>query len=138
MGGRGTKLLVAFAGASIAVGMVPIHAVATDFDDLACTAALGVTTCTGHLGLNGTGAAYIMQVPANWNHTLLLYSHGYVTPGSANPARDVGDPATGAFLLSHGYALAGSSYAGTGWALQEAFSDQIATLDKFAAVFAAP
>src|SRR5438093_6428906 len=99
------------------------------------SASAAVTTFTGTFA---DGATYKIEVPSNWNHTLLLYSHGYVTPGSANPARDVGDPATGAFLLSHGYALAGSSYAGTGWALQEAFSDQIATLDKFAAVFAAP
>ncbi|MGE5263207.1 MAG: hypothetical protein ACM3S0_07475, partial [Acidobacteriota bacterium] len=89
--------------------------------------AAGTTTFTGSIG----GAAYLIQVPANWNGTLLLYSHGYVTPGSANPARDVGDPATGAFLLSQGYALAGSSYSATGWALAQAFHDQIALLDKF-------
>ena len=42
------------------------------------------------------GATYLIQVPANWNGTLVLYSHGYVTPGSPNPATDVGDPLTGA------------------------------------------
>ena len=57
------------------------------------------------------GATYLIQVPAGWNGTLVLYSHGYVTPGSANPATDVGDPLTGQWLLSNGYALAGSSYA---------------------------
>lgn len=84
--------------------------------------------------LNGTladGATYEIQVPANWNCTLFLYSHGYVVPGSANPAQDVGDPATGAWLLGHGYALAGSSYASTGWAIQQALTDQIATLNVF-------
>jgi pimeloyl-ACP methyl ester carboxylesterase len=84
--------------------------------------------------LNGTladGATYEIQVPANWNCTLFLYSHGYVVPGSANPAQDVGDPVTGAWLLGHGYALAGSSYASTGWAIQQALTDQIATLNVF-------
>jgi hypothetical protein len=77
------------------------------------------------------GATYLIQVPNPWNGTLLLYSHGYVVPGSPNPPTDVGDPITGAYLLSHGYALAGSSYATTGWAIQQAIPDQISTLDAF-------
>src|SRR5271156_1437181 len=77
------------------------------------------------------GATYLIEVPANWNGTLFLYSHGYVTPGAANPAADVGDPITRFFMLSSGYALAGSSYATTGWALQQALPDQIAVLDLF-------
>lgn len=77
------------------------------------------------------GAKFEIQVPANWNGTLFLYSHGYVVPGSPNPAMDVGDPATGAFMLANGYALAGSSYATTGWAIHEALPDQIAVLDQF-------
>lgn len=77
------------------------------------------------------GATYLIEVPAKWNGTLALYSHGYVTPGSVNPARDVGDPLTRTWLLANGYALAGSSYASTGWALQQAIPDQLATLDVF-------
>jgi pimeloyl-ACP methyl ester carboxylesterase len=83
---------------------------------------------------NGTlrdGATYLIQVPANWNGTLVLYSHGYVVPGSPNPAMDVGDPLTGAWLLGNGYALAGSSYATTGWAVQQAIPDQLDTLNAF-------
>jgi hypothetical protein len=77
------------------------------------------------------GAPNLIEVPPNWIGTLFLYSHGYVTPGSANPATDVGDPLTGGFLPLNGFALAGSSYATTGWTLHEALPDQIATLDKF-------
>jgi len=95
----------------------------------------GPTNCaTTARTLTGTladGATYLIQVPANWNCTLFLYSHGYVTPGSANPAQDVGDPVTGAWMLAHGYALAGSSYASTGWAIQQALPDQINTLNAF-------
>src|SRR5580692_8762991 len=89
----------------------------------------GVTTLPGTLP---DGATYLIEVPANWNGTLFLYSHGYVVPGSAkNPAQDVGDPFTRSFMLSSGYALAGSSYATTGWAIQQALPDQIAVLDAF-------
>src|SRR6202041_3376337 len=94
-----------------------------------------VITKTGSLS---DGATYLIQVPNNWNGTLFLYSHGYVTPGSPNPATDVGDPATGAFLLANGFALAGSSYATTGWAIHEALTDQIAVLDLFDTVFPHP
>src|ERR1700735_2476376 len=90
------------------------------------------TTARTLTGTLADGATYLIQVPANWNCTLFLYSHGYVTPGSANPAQDVGDPVTGAWLLGHGYALAGSSYASTGWAIQQALPDQINTLALFA------
>jgi pimeloyl-ACP methyl ester carboxylesterase len=83
-------------------------------------------------GTFADGATYLIQVPPAWNGTLLLYSHGYVPPGDPNPARDVGDPLTGQWLLAHGYALAGSSYATTGWAIKEAIPDQLATLDTFA------
>jgi pimeloyl-ACP methyl ester carboxylesterase len=94
---------------------------------ISCTA-FGQTTLSGSLA---DGATYLIEVPANWNHTLLLYSHGYVVPGTANPARDVGDPGTRFFLLNNGFALAGSSYATTGWAIHEALPDQIAVLDLF-------
>ncbi len=73
-----------------------------------------------------------------WNGTLVLYSHGYVAPGSANPATDAGDPVTGGWLLDHGYALAGSSYATTGWAIQQAIPDQIDTLNIFDTMFGKP
>jgi pimeloyl-ACP methyl ester carboxylesterase len=51
---------------------------------------------------------------------------------------DAGDRLTGAFMLSRGFALAGSSYAHTGWAVQEALVDQIAVLDIFAQTFGKP
>lgn len=95
----------------------------------------GVTTYTGSLN---DGATYLIEVPAAWNGTLLLYSHGYVTPGSRNPATDVGDGATRQWLLDHGFALAGSSYATTGWAIHEAIPDQISTLDQFDSLVGTP
>ena len=84
------------------------------------------------------GAKYLIQVPSTWNGTLVLYSHGYVVPGASNPAEDVGDPITGAYLLSNGYALGGSSYATTGWAVQRALPDQIEVLDTFKTLVGTP
>lgn len=101
---------------------------AAEAQDATCTLMGAVETCNGTLP---DGATFLIQIPANWNGTLFLYSHGYVVPGSLNPAMDVGDAATGAFMLGNGYALAGSSYAHTGWAIQEALLDQIAVLDQF-------
>ena len=98
---------------------------------LVSAASAGPNVVTTHTGTLPDGAQYEIQVPSDWNGTLFLYSHGYVVPGSANPAQDVGDPITGQWLLDHGYALAGSSYASTGWAIQQALLDQIGTLNVF-------
>src|SRR5215218_8112386 len=91
-------------------------------------------TLTGKIGQ----AAYRIQVPEPWNGTLVLYSHGYVVPGQPNPPYEASDPLTGAALLAQGYALAGSSYSGTGWVVEQALQDQIALLDLFAAQVGAP
>ena len=83
-------------------------------------------------GMLADGSTYTIDVPADWNGTLLLYSHGYVTPGEPNPASDASDPRTAAYLLAHRFALAGSSYASTGYAVAEGLRDQIDVLDTFA------
>jgi pimeloyl-ACP methyl ester carboxylesterase len=94
----------------------------------------GVTTYTGTFA---DGAKYLIEVPSNWNGTLLLYSHGY-NAGPDNPAYDASDPYSEAYLLIGGYALGGSSYATTGWAIKEALPDQIAVLDKFQQLVGTP
>ncbi len=93
-------------------------------------------TLTGAL----QGANYTIAVPSNWNGTLALYSHGYVfsTQPLLKPAPDASDSASGAALLSKGYALAGSSYSQNGWAIQQAFHDQIALLNYFDATCGHP
>src|SRR5271170_7045198 len=100
-----------------------------------CASAAAQQHITGTLP---DGATYVIDVPPLWNGTLLLYSHGYVVPGSSNPALDVGDPITGGYMLAAGYALAGSSYATTGWAVQQAIPDQISTLDAFESAVGTP
>ena len=83
-------------------------------------------------GTTTGGAAYKIEAPTNWNGTLLLYSHGYRAEGTANPAIDAGDPTTAKYLFDHGFALAGTSYSAMGWALEQAFKDQIDALEVFA------
>ncbi|HLZ27449.1 MAG TPA: alpha/beta hydrolase [Chloroflexota bacterium] len=107
---------------------------------LLTSAGSGAASTIGPVSATGSidGAAFKIEIPANWNGTLVLYSHGYVVPGSANLATDVGDPVTRQYLLSQGFALAGSSYKSTGWAVQDALVDQIALLDHFSATYGKP
>ena len=131
---RSRVAAVGFSATVVAAGLV-LPAV-TAAASQTCGGTGSVTTVNGKLA---DGAAYKLQCPAGaWNGTLFLYSHGYVVPGTNNPATDVGDPVTGGWLLNHGYALAGSSYATTGWAIQQALPDQINTLNRFAGTFSQP
>ena len=87
---------------------------------------------TPYSGTTADGGQWIADVPANWNGTLLLYSHGFGPPVAA----DAPDPNTKQALLDRGYALAGSSYDpnGSWWALNSALSDQFQTLSAVEAL----
>jgi pimeloyl-ACP methyl ester carboxylesterase len=91
-------------------------------------AQVGVRTFTGTFSDHAT---YLIEVPHDWNGTLFLYSHGTGFPGTPNPPTDNGDVLVRLYLLTNGYALAGSSYATLGWAVEDALRDQIAVLDTF-------
>jgi pimeloyl-ACP methyl ester carboxylesterase len=74
------------------------------------------------------GAAYEIQIPANWNKKLVLYAHGYEQVGTPhnmlqkNPMLNV--------FLDRGFAIARSTYNRTGWALPEGVDDT-ETLRKY-------
>jgi pimeloyl-ACP methyl ester carboxylesterase len=122
--------------AGLAVGGFTASTTGTASAASTCGGSGSVSTVNGKLA---DGATYTIQCPAGaWNGTLYLYSHGYVAPGAANPAADAGDPVTAAWMLSHGYALAGSSYASTGWAIADALPDQINTLNSFGTRYGKP
>jgi hypothetical protein len=93
---------------------------------MAAGSASAAATATHYTGTLRDGATWIADVPANWNGTLLLYSHGY----GPLTAADAQNPAAQQALLNDGYALAGSSYApnGSWWALRSAVRDQFQTL----------
>jgi hypothetical protein len=81
-----------------------------------------------------------VEVPARWNGTLVLYSHGYYPHGFAPEQIAVATRAeTEAWLLDHGYALAASNFKGKfGFAVEDALADQIALLDWFSATVGRP
>jgi len=104
------------------------------------TEVTGTQLCTGATAEANSvlTAKYQIEFPAHWNGTLVLYSHGYNSFTVPLAPQDAGDPVTGAYLLSQGYALAGSAYARAGWSLQQAFEDQIALVDLFGKTFGTP
>jgi pimeloyl-ACP methyl ester carboxylesterase len=92
---------------------------------------------TRYEGALPNGATWIADVPADWNGTLLLYSHGY-NPTPTNPPVNSPDPATAEALLARGYALAGSSYSRPGWVTDTAAQDQLDTLRAVTALIGRP
>jgi hypothetical protein len=108
------------------------------------TALAATPTCTNPAvtcvtGTAGDGSTFKAEVPSRWNGTLLLYSHGYVPFFLPNPPADDGpDRAVADQLLAEGFALAGSSYASSGWAVEDAFRDQTDLLDRFEHRFGKP
>jgi pimeloyl-ACP methyl ester carboxylesterase len=101
-------------------------------------------TCTNpsvtcDTGTARDGSTFKAEVPPDWNGTLLLYSHGYVPPVVPNPPADTWrNRAVADHLLAEGFALAGSSYASNGWAVEEALRDQIDLLERFEDRFGEP
>ena len=81
-------------------------------------------------GRHATGERWVIDKPAQWNGTLLLYGRGY----GSGPREAVPESAPRGLrdtLLAQGYALAASNYTGREWALAEAPGDQIEVLDQF-------
>ena len=95
---------------------------------LAAVPVSAAPTSNHYTGTLPDHAVWIADVPSNWNHTLILYSHGF----GPLTAADAPDPTTQQALLGMGYALAGSSYDpnGSWWALGSAVRDQFETLAR--------
>ncbi len=87
---------------------VPADPTATTFN--AMTAASGdvvdVSTTSRWAGVLN-GAAYQVEVPANWNGKLVMYAHGYAGTGNT---LFVLQPLIRRYLIQNGYAWAASSY----------------------------
>src|SRR3954452_5682797 len=110
---RGLGVRVGARAAVVAAGMMP------------AAPAQAAVASRGYAGTLADGATWVADVPATWNGTLILYSHGY----GPLTAQDAPDPATKHDLLDAGYALVGSSYSGSSWwALKSAVDDQFGSL----------
>lgn len=77
------------------------------------------------------GTDWRAVLPDDWNGTLLLYSHGYQPSftGPRAPATVAPNAETEQLLLDQGYALVGSTYERTGWAVPTAPGDQLESLE---------
>ena len=76
-------------------------------------------------------ADYKIRVPENWNGTLLIYAHGYYGNFSDEPDAAPGGEAGENTLLMMGYAVAGTSFRGTGWAVKEGIQNTLALTNFF-------
>lgn len=72
------------------------------------------------------GAEYALFIPAAWNGRLVLYAHGFIDPEDPIALPDVAPADVAPWvvalretLLGGGYAVAYSSYAENGWAVQD-------------------
>jgi pimeloyl-ACP methyl ester carboxylesterase len=73
------------------------------------------------MGTQG-GADYRIDIPAKWNHELIVFYHGYSTEAikfsQGERISPMFDP-----MLQEGYAIVQSGYSGSGWAVEEGYSD---------------
>lgn len=115
-----------------------------------CDGKVPVNSCAG---VTSDGAPYAMQVPANFNGTLIIYSHGYRPnvdviagiPGYGGykvtnlpetaPGQGSRDLTVTNYLLSKGYALAGSGFARQGWNADSALKTNKELIDTFKTKF---
>lgn len=83
-------------------------ATVTTFAAMAADASdtVAMSTTSRYAGVLG-GAAYQIEVPANWNGKLVMYAHGYRGTGAA---LTVSAPSIRRWLIQNGYAWAASSY----------------------------
>ncbi len=76
-----------------------------------------------------SGALWVLDKPANWNRSLIVYLHGYT-----NPAEPIALPKNGAIrdsLLARGYAVAASSFSSNGFAVPEGVRESDALREIF-------
>src|SRR5260221_4415387 len=91
---------------------------ACDFNGIAYTGSFAaITNASGKLsqvwtGIASDGAAYRIEVPPEWNGTLVMFAHGF--RGTGNVVW-VDDPQLRQYFVDHGFAWAASSYALNGY-----------------------
>ena len=86
----------------------PANPTATTFNAMAAATGdvVDMSTTSRYAGVLN-GAAYLVEVPANWNGKLVMYAHGYAGTGAA---LGVGAPSIRRYLIQNGYAWGASSY----------------------------
>jgi len=113
----------------------------------ACDGKSPIQSC---VGVTSDGAPYAMQVPANFNGTVALYSHGYrynvdIPVGIpliggykiTNTPEPVpgGNAAVAQYFFSQGIAIVGSGFARQGWNPDSAIKTNVELIGTFKAQF---
>ena len=83
------------------------------------------------------GASYRIDIPANWNHELIVFYHGYALEPLTFTAQERLSPMFDP-MLGEGYALIQSGYSAGGWAIEQAASDSERLRRHFTEKHAAP
>jgi len=109
----------------------------------ACDGKSPIQSC---VGVTSDGAPYAMQVPANFNGTVALYSHGYrfnvdIPAGIpliggykiTNTPEPIpgGNMAVAQYFFSQGVAIVGSGFARQGWNPDSAIKTNVELIDTF-------
>jgi len=83
------------------------------------------------------GAAYRIDIPSDWNHSLIVYYHGYSMHGVTF---HIAERLTGQQLplLQRHYAIAQSAYSQPGWALPQAYPETEQLRRYFVKTYGAP
>ena len=68
------------------------------------------------------GATYRIDIPAAWNHDLVVYYHGYAITPVQLPASEPIAPQLKQ-IVDRGYAVIQSAYSQTGWAVEQGYAD---------------
>jgi len=110
-------------------------AAATTFDAMAADASdtVAMSTTSRYAGVLD-GAAYRIEVPANWNGKLVMYAHGYAGTGAA---LGVNNPSIRRHLIQQGYAWAASSYSKNYYDVRAGVEDTNNLAQKFNTITAA-
>jgi pimeloyl-ACP methyl ester carboxylesterase len=66
-------------------------------------------------------AKFRIDIPENWNHSLVVYCHGYAAEPVTYTPKDL--PKVLAVFVKEGYALVQSGYSAGGWAIEQAIPD---------------
>ena len=139
------RSLTLVAGAALAASLL-VAAPTVASANPVCDGKVPVQTCGG---ATSDGAPYAMMVPANFNGTVYLYSHGY-RPNIPVPA---GIPGYGGYtvtntpqpgpnatvigaLLAKGYGVVGSGFARQGWNADSAIKTNVELVGLFKKQFA--
>jgi pimeloyl-ACP methyl ester carboxylesterase len=134
------------------LSLLSVAALATTVLVTAPTVANAAPACDGKspiqscVGVTSDGAPYAMQVPANFNGTVALYSHGYrynVDIPAAIPLiggykiTNTPEPVPGGnaevakYFFSQGIAIVGSGFARQGWNPDSAIKTNVELIDTF-------